>query len=136
MDIQKARELLNKNAEFKQAYSKLDLSYEIGKMIIDARIARGLTQADLAQLIGTKQPSIARIESGNSLPSITFLAKVAEALGTQLLPPRLEFLEASKITTQNVKDIRNTWSFPPVSIAELFFGSTPSEATTVNGAIG
>jgi transcriptional regulator with XRE-family HTH domain len=52
--------------------------------LIRLRIERGLTQAELAELVGTKQPSIARLERGDSEPSLTFLRKVAAALGARL----------------------------------------------------
>ena len=66
--------------EGQQAYDSLEPAYQIARL----RIARGLTQAQLAQLIGTKQPSIARLESGASHPSEAFLREVAAALGTRL----------------------------------------------------
>ena len=42
---------------------------------------RALTQKELADLVGTKQPSIARLESGSDLPRLSFLRRVVEALG-------------------------------------------------------
>lgn len=48
------------------------------------RILRGLTQEQLAEKVGTKQPSIARLESGRSTPNLDFLQRVAEALNTQV----------------------------------------------------
>jgi transcriptional regulator with XRE-family HTH domain len=95
------KELL-KDLELKKAYEKIDLPHSIGKMITDARIAKRLTQGRLAELAGTKQPSIARLEKGNYLPSLSFLQKIAEALNTQLIPPKFEFLE-EQTKTQNIK---------------------------------
>lgn len=66
----------NKNPEFVAAAEKLEPGYQIARL----RILRGLTQAQLADLVGTRQPSIARLENGSSQPSITFLQKVAAAL--------------------------------------------------------
>lgn len=62
------------------AYDAVDPVYQI----IRLRIERGLTQAQLAELVGTKQPSIARLERGQSQPRIDFLRKIAEALGAKL----------------------------------------------------
>ncbi len=53
-------------------------------MIIEKRIQKGMTQAQLAKKIGTKQSAIARLESGTYNPSIDFLQKVAEGLNTKL----------------------------------------------------
>lgn len=68
------------DAEFQAAAEELEPGYQIARL----RIMRGLTQAQLAEKVGTKQPSIARLENGSSLPSISFLAKLAEALDTKL----------------------------------------------------
>ncbi|HEX7259481.1 MAG TPA: helix-turn-helix transcriptional regulator [Candidatus Saccharimonadia bacterium] len=96
MDWKDVKQGLLEDEELRKAYEKVDLSHSIGKMIIDARIAKQMTQQKLAQLVGTQQPSIARIERGSYLPSLSFLQKIAEAFNTQLLPPRLEFLEKNK----------------------------------------
>lgn len=57
---------------------------ETGHQIACLRIERGLTQAQLAEMVGTKQPSIARLERGERRPSVAFLEKVAEALGARV----------------------------------------------------
>jgi len=61
-----------------------DLAFNIGNMIIEARVSRGMTQKELAKKISTKQPSIARLERGESMPSLSLLDKVAKALKTNL----------------------------------------------------
>jgi transcriptional regulator with XRE-family HTH domain len=94
---------LLKDKELRDAYNKIDIKYDIGKMVTDARIIRNITQKRLAEIVGTKQPSIARIERGSSLPSLSFLQKIAEALGTQLLPPKFELLEQQKMNIYNAK---------------------------------
>jgi DNA-binding XRE family transcriptional regulator len=66
--------------EFVAALAELEPGYQIARL----RIARGLTQTQLAQMVGTKQPSIARLEKGESTPSLAFLEKLAEALGARL----------------------------------------------------
>jgi len=52
----------------------------IGARIADMRIARGITQADLAKLLHTTQSAIARIESGNQNVSADMLKKLGAAL--------------------------------------------------------
>lgn len=74
-----------------------DLNFEIADMLIEARIAKGLKQEDLAHLIDTKQPNIARIENGKSLPSLKTLDRIARALGSYLIAPKFAFLEESKV---------------------------------------
>ncbi|MBQ2275915.1 MAG: helix-turn-helix transcriptional regulator [Lachnospiraceae bacterium] len=55
----------------------------IGK-IIEAREAKGLSQRELAQISGVKQPAIARMESMKSTPQIDTLLKVLVPLGYTL----------------------------------------------------
>jgi transcriptional regulator with XRE-family HTH domain len=57
---------------------------EPGYQIARLRIQRGLTQAQLAEMVGTRQPSIARLENGNSVPSLSFLKRIADALDARI----------------------------------------------------
>ncbi len=57
---------------------------EAGRQVARLRAMRGLTQAQLAALIRTKQPSIARLENGDTVPDLTFLQRIAEALHARL----------------------------------------------------
>ncbi len=52
----------------------------IGKMI-EAREKRGLSQRELADLSGVKQPAIARLESMKTSPQIDTLFKILNPLG-------------------------------------------------------
>ncbi|MDQ7827241.1 MAG: helix-turn-helix transcriptional regulator [Candidatus Eremiobacteraeota bacterium] len=72
------------DAEVLEEYAKLP-PIDLVAQIIRARKSKGLTQEGLARLIGTKQPAIARIESGKYLGcSIETLLKIAEALETPI----------------------------------------------------
>lgn len=69
-----------KDEEFVATAEALEPGYQIARL----RIQRGLTQAQLAELVGTRQPSIARLENGSSKPSLNFLNKVASALNARI----------------------------------------------------
>jgi len=90
------------------------LRSQLAEMIRKARQQKGFTQQQLAQLVGTQQPSIARIESGKHLPSLKFLRSLAEALGTELLPPQL------KIQVDERKIAQIAREHPQVKLAYLF----------------
>jgi len=75
----------------KRFYNK-DINLEMSLLISSARAYKGITQTELAGIVGTQQPSIARMEKGESLPSLSFLKKVADALGTFLVPPQFAFM--------------------------------------------
>lgn len=71
---------LLKNHQVRAAYNALEFEFALIERLIEKRIERGLTQAALAKKIGTKQSSIARLESGNYNPTLAFLGRVAAAL--------------------------------------------------------
>ena len=75
---------LLKNKEIKKTYDDLEPEFELVQLIIKNRLKAGLTQAELAEKIGTKQSAISRLERGAYNPTVSFLRKVAEALGAEL----------------------------------------------------
>jgi len=66
--------------EFDVASHELEPGYQIARL----RIQRGLTQTQLAEMVGTRQPSIARLENGTSVPSLSFLDRLATALDAKI----------------------------------------------------
>ncbi len=75
---------LMKDPEFRREYDALEPEYKLASDLIRLRLSRGLTQEDLAKRIHTKQSAIARLESAASLPSLSTVKKVAEALDADL----------------------------------------------------
>lgn len=65
-------------------FRKIAETLEPGHQVARLRIQRGLTQAELADLVESHQSSIARLESGRVAPRISFLRKVVEALSGKL----------------------------------------------------
>ena len=57
---------------------------QIAEQVAEQRKARGLSQAELAELTGTTQSAIARLESGGRPPRIDTMLRVAEALDCEL----------------------------------------------------
>lgn len=60
---------------------KLSWRREIGAKIKEARIARNLSQAELASLVGLDQPHVARIESGQYNFTVGTLGLICSAMG-------------------------------------------------------
>ena len=56
----------------------------IAEQVVDRRRALGLSQAELAELTGTTQSAIARLESGGRPPRIDTLLRIANALDCEL----------------------------------------------------
>ena len=86
-----------RDPEFRAAIEELEPAYQVARL----RIMRGLTQTQLADLVGTKQPSIARLESGKVEPKLSFLRRVVEALGGRL-EVRIAPLEETPASGQKV----------------------------------
>jgi transcriptional regulator with XRE-family HTH domain len=57
----------------------------IAEQVTEQRKARGLSQKELAELTGTTQSAIARLESGGRTPRIDTLLRIAEALDCELI---------------------------------------------------
>ena len=66
--------------EFVAAAHALEPGHQIARL----RIQRGLTQTQLAEIVGTHQPSIARLENGSSAPSLSYLERIAKALDARI----------------------------------------------------
>jgi ribosome-binding protein aMBF1 (putative translation factor) len=60
-----------------------ELQEEQGETIRSLRLAKGLSQSALAEMIGTKQPHVARIEAGQDIFMST-AKKLAAALGLDM----------------------------------------------------
>lgn len=79
------KEELLQDSEVRKEYDKLKPRYELISQLISARTRKGLTQAQLAKKMGTKQSAISRIEGGDANPSIAFLEKLTKALESKLI---------------------------------------------------
>lgn len=84
MDWQTHRKQLLKDPEVRKAYEESEVEYQITRAIIKARIDNGLTQKQLAQKLNTKQSVISRVENAKTVPSVSFLKRLAHALNTSL----------------------------------------------------
>lgn len=68
--------------EFRDAYEATEEEFVVATEVIALRTQANLTQQELAERVGTSQPAIARLESGNYRNlSLSFLRRVANALG-------------------------------------------------------
>jgi ribosome-binding protein aMBF1 (putative translation factor) len=75
--------LFARNPKVKEKYDELDLEYKVKHDLIRARLEKGLSQKDLAELVGTKQSAISRFERPDSNPTIGQVQKIANVTGVQ-----------------------------------------------------
>lgn len=78
-------QVLKENPGIKEELEKADQAWDIAFQIYDLRKKAGLTQTELARLVGTKQSNIARIESADYTGyTLKTLEKVTKALKAKL----------------------------------------------------
>lgn len=73
------RELLQK-PEIRHEYEALKPRYDMIRNLIARRNKLGLSQTELARMVGTQQPAISRLEKGDTNTTLKTLFQVADAL--------------------------------------------------------
>lgn len=77
-----------KDPKFAEAYDSLDEEFMLFDAMLEARKKAGLTQEEVAKLMGTKKSAIARLEASGGAhkhsPSLNTLKKYAAAVGCHL----------------------------------------------------
>lgn len=68
----------------KKAYDSLQPELEIIRALALSRTKKGVSQRQLAAKIGITQSALARFESGQINPTLSFLRKVVDGLGLRL----------------------------------------------------
>jgi len=81
----------------------------VEKVLRQARLAAGLTQADLAVRAGTSQAAVARYEAGDVSPSVSTLERLLRAAGAQLVL-HIESAPAANIGTELAAHVRRNRS--------------------------
>lgn len=83
------RERLMADPEFRKEYDALEEEFALIGAMLDARQKAGLTQAQVAERMGVKQPVVAKIEGGKSNVSFDTLKRYAHATGCKV---KVEFV--------------------------------------------
>ena len=77
--------ITGEDPELREWIEEETINARVARMIYDARTRVGLTQQQLAELVGTKQPVIARLEDADyEGHSLTMLQRIATALNQKL----------------------------------------------------
>ena len=88
--------------DVRQAYDALDAEFSFLDEVLKARAETGLTQAEVAERVGTTQSAIARLESGalKHSPSIATLQRYAKALGYRV---EVKFVKERGLTSSSIR---------------------------------
>jgi ribosome-binding protein aMBF1 (putative translation factor) len=82
--LAKLRRKLLADPEVQAEYDRLGPIFAVVGEMIDARLAAGLTQADIAARMGTTQSVVARLESGRHMPTFDMVARYAAAIDRRI----------------------------------------------------
>ena len=86
--------MTGKSPRVRREIANARTNMEVAQMIYDARTKAGLSQRELAELVGSRQSVIARLEDADYKGhSLSMLQKIGNALGQQL---ELRFVQASR----------------------------------------
>lgn len=77
-------EQLRDDPEFRAEWERTALARAIAVAVMRFRTDRGLSQRELASVLGMSQPQVARLERGDVNPSMDTLVRVASGLGIEL----------------------------------------------------
>ncbi len=78
--------MTSSDSELEAMVQEASINAEVAQLIYEARTKAGLTQKQLAELVGTKQPVIARLEDADyEGHSLSMLQKIAEALNQRVV---------------------------------------------------
>lgn len=80
MKLQEYKRNKMRDSEFAKAYEEVQPEMNIIRAIIDARIAKNMTQKDLSNKTGINQSEISKLENGTRNPSIKLLQRLAEGM--------------------------------------------------------
>ena len=69
---------------FRDEYARVDEEFALIEALVRARTLAKLTQAEVAQRLGTTQSAVARLEGGRVSPSFDTLRRYAAATGARL----------------------------------------------------
>jgi DNA-binding XRE family transcriptional regulator len=82
--------------ERRAGYDRASRAIRIAFEIRALRERKGLSQRQLAELVGTTQSAIARLEAGRNSPSLPTLDRIANALGAEVI---ISFTDTTNLTT-------------------------------------
>ena len=72
------------DCDFKREWDVQADERQVMRKIVEARMAEGMTQVELAEACGMKPANLCRLENGNGNPSVATLSKIAHGLGRRL----------------------------------------------------
>ena len=80
MNLQELTAHLRKDPAFVESEQKLRFHMDMSSAILSARLAKGWSQRELAERVGTRQANISRIECGVANPTLDLISRILRVL--------------------------------------------------------
>jgi ribosome-binding protein aMBF1 (putative translation factor) len=91
--------------EYRREHERTRLANDVAIKVIQYRVKHGLSQADLARLLGMRQPNVARLESGDHEPTFATLSLLARVLrqdfSVDVKPDRMRLRHPARSTGEH-----------------------------------
>jgi ribosome-binding protein aMBF1 (putative translation factor) len=84
MDWDTQKKQLLQDPKVVKALKDTEIEYQVARAVIEARVKKGLTQTELAKKLNTTQSVVSRLESAKTIPTLSFLKRLADALNVSL----------------------------------------------------
>jgi transcriptional regulator with XRE-family HTH domain len=88
----------------------MERGFEAGRLLHEARTRAGLTQRELARRAGTAQSVVARIEAGQTSPTVGTLERLLDAAGFE---PRIELTHRPAADSHMLEDVARILRLTP-----------------------
>ena len=119
--------LLATDAAFRTEWERAKVASAVALAVFTYRAERGLSQRALADLLGMRQPQVARLEAGDVNPTVDTLARLSRGLGLHIridITPDGQSPDLVPINTASIA-VAITQPHPDSSVAA---GSLPTGA--------
>lgn len=107
---------MNRDHEFAAEWQRLALAREVAAELIRYRSDNGLSQRDLAALLGVRQPRIVELESGERNPRIETLIEISRKTGLELAIDIAPAAKRPRLVTKGMCDSRPAHIHDDVSV--------------------
>jgi len=79
-----ARRTPQQQTEYEEGRAEAQAQIELAELVYQMRTQAGISQTELANRMGVRQPFISDIERGGRTPTVATLSRIAQATGNRL----------------------------------------------------
>ena len=84
LDVKSVVDEKMEDVEFKGHFEDVEREYALIRQVVEARKNSGLTQKNLAKIVGVSQQEISRFEREKHMPKLSNFIKILDAVGLNI----------------------------------------------------